>query len=63
MTESRPKVVVAMSGGVDSSLAACLLCEQGYEATGLFMAPASTTRPPTPSSPTAIAAAVRRRCL
>ena len=29
--------MVAMSGGVDSSVAACLLREQGYQVTGLFM--------------------------
>lgn len=34
---SKGKVIVAMSGGVDSSVAACLLHEQGYEVTGLFM--------------------------
>ncbi len=37
MERTREKVVVAMSGGVDSSVAACLLVEQGYEVMGLFM--------------------------
>ncbi|MDI6869991.1 MAG: tRNA 2-thiouridine(34) synthase MnmA [Bacillota bacterium] len=33
----RPRVVVAMSGGVDSSLAAALLVEQGYECLGVTL--------------------------
>lgn len=34
---SRGKIVVAMSGGVDSSLTAALCREEGYEVVGLFM--------------------------
>ena len=37
MTPAKPKVLVAMSGGVDSSVAAALLQQQGYEVVGCFM--------------------------
>ena len=34
---SKPRIIVGMSGGVDSSVAAMLLLEQGYQVEGLFM--------------------------
>ncbi len=37
MNNDKPYVIVGMSGGVDSSVAALLLQQQGYRVAGLFM--------------------------
>ena len=40
----KERVVVAMSGGVDSSLAAALLLESGYDVVGMTMRLSDETR-------------------
>jgi len=44
--KSKGKVLVAMSGGVDSSVAAMMMKEQGYEVLGAFMKNWSDTKDP-----------------
>ena len=42
----KPKILLAMSGGVDSSIAALLLKKQGYDVIGAFMKNWSDTKDP-----------------
>lgn len=44
------RVILGMSGGVDSSIAALLLQKQGYEVIGFFMNCSPSGKPPWPSS-------------
>lgn len=58
MASSREKVLLAMSGGVDSSVAAALLLEQGYDVVGCFMrlgSPGESLEGPTPADACATA--------
>ena len=45
--DQKKKVLVAMSGGVDSSAAALLLMQQGYACDGAMLRPMT---PPTPAA-------------
>ena len=52
----KPRVLVAMSGGVDSSVAAAILREQNYDVVGVAMRLA-----PEPSAPVATSPVAKRR--
>ena len=50
----KERVVVAMSGGVDSSLAAALLLESGYDVVGMTMRLSDETRAVEPDAPSSV---------
>ena len=41
----KPRALIAMSGGVDSSAAAALMCSRGYECVGVTMSCTTQNRP------------------
>ena len=53
---SATRVVVAMSGGVDSSVTAALLADAGYESSGSRCSSTTMARRPTAKGPVAPAA-------
>ena len=50
----KERVVVAMSGGVESLLAAALLLEQGYDVVGMTMRLSEETRAVVPNAPSSV---------